>query len=77
MACVVFREDQCRAREGHSARNFSVLRKFVLATVRREEGSKMGLRRRRIHADRNEIYRESLINLAFPGQTHKDSIKYA
>jgi predicted transposase YbfD/YdcC len=34
---VVFREDACRARTGHSARNFSVLRKFVLTVLRKEE----------------------------------------
>ncbi|MBK6971825.1 MAG: hypothetical protein IPH26_02280 [Sterolibacteriaceae bacterium] len=34
---------QCRTRSGHSARNFSTLRKFVLATLRKEEGSKDGL----------------------------------
>ncbi len=66
---VVFREDQCRARLGHSARNLSVLRKFVLASWRKEEGSKMGLNRRRLHADRNESYRESLITLAFSDRT--------
>lgn len=35
-ARVVFREDHCRARTGQSAPNFSVLRRFVVATcVRR------------------------------------------
>ena len=70
---VVFREDQCRARVGHSARNLSVLRKFVLTPLRKEEGCKMGLNRRRLHADRNESYRESLITLAFSDRT-QDSI---
>ena len=74
---VVFREDQCRARTGHSARNFSTLRKFVLATLRKAEGSKMGLRRRRIHADRNLDYRESLINLAFSAHSSEESMKPA
>jgi len=66
---VVFREDQCRARLGNSARNLSVLRKFVLTTLRKEEGCKMGLNRRRLHADRNGSYRESLIALAFSDRT--------
>lgn len=74
---VVFREDQCRARLGHSARNLSVLRKFVLTTLRQEEGCKMGLNRRRLHADRNENYRESLISLAFSDQTHTHFMKSA
>ncbi|MBK6972805.1 MAG: ISAs1 family transposase [Sterolibacteriaceae bacterium] len=71
---VVFREDQCRTRSGHSARNFSTLRKFVLATLRKEEGSKMGLRRRRTHADRNQDYRESLIDTAFSASSSKESM---
>ena len=62
---MVFREDHCRVRKGHAARNFSVLRKFALATLRQEEEAKMGLRRRRVHADRHPEYRESLIRRAF------------
>ncbi len=69
---VVFREDHCRARKGHSARNFSVLRKFALATLRKDEDSKMGLRRRRVHADRHRDYRESLISLAFSATASED-----
>ena len=63
---VVFREDGCRARTGHSARNFSTLRKFVLAALRKEDKPNMGLRRRRRHADRDPAYREFVLNLAFP-----------
>ena len=69
---VVFREDHCRARKGHSARNFSVLRKFALAPLRKDEASKMGLRRRRVHADRHQDYRESLISLAFSATASED-----
>lgn len=74
---VVFREDQCRARLGHSARNFSTLRKFVLASLRQEPDAKMGLRRRRTHADRHENYREHLIALAFSGQAGEKSMRAA
>ncbi|MBK7238290.1 MAG: hypothetical protein IPI02_22880 [Sterolibacteriaceae bacterium] len=70
---VVFREDQCRTRTGHW-RATSTLRKFVLATLRKEEGSKMGLRRRRTHADRNQDYRESLIDTAFSASSSKESM---
>lgn len=62
---VVFREDDCRARTGHSAQNFSVLRKFVLTTLRKEENPKRSLRGRRLRADRDANYRESLLDLAF------------
>jgi len=63
---VVFREDDCRAQTGHSARNFSTLRKFVLTAMRTENNPNVGFRRRRLRADRNPAYRESLLNLVFP-----------
>lgn len=69
---VVFREDPCRARVGHAARNLSVLRKCVLTTLRKEEGSKRGLNRRRRHADRSPTYRESPISLAFSAEAKTD-----
>ena len=62
---VVFREDECRARTGHSPRNLSILRKFALAVLRNDKDSKLGLRRRRLHADRDENYREFLIGQNF------------
>ena len=62
---VVFREDECRTRTGHSARNLSIMRKYALALLRKDKVSKQGLRRRRLHADRDESYRESLIDQAF------------
>jgi predicted transposase YbfD/YdcC len=62
---VVFREDDCRARTGHSARNFSVLRKFVLTALRKEENPKRSLRGRRLRADRDANYRDALLDLAF------------
>jgi hypothetical protein len=34
---VTFREDGCRVRKGHAPQNFSALRKFVLALLRRDE----------------------------------------
>ncbi len=37
----------------------------------------MGLNRRRLHADRNPNYRESLITLAFSDQTHTGFMKSA
>lgn len=46
-----------------------MLRITLNHTLRKEEGCKMGLKRRRLHADRNESYRESLITLAFSDRT--------
>jgi predicted transposase YbfD/YdcC len=62
---VVFREDQCRARTGYSARNFSALRKFVLTALRQDKESKRSLNARRTLADRDPQYRERLLDLAF------------
>jgi hypothetical protein len=41
------------------------MRKYALALLRKDKVSKQGLRRRRLHADRDESYRESLIDQAF------------
>jgi predicted transposase YbfD/YdcC len=65
---VVFREDECRARTGHAARNFSTLRKFSLTALRQDKHSKRSLRARRTQADRDPIYREFLLDLAFPSE---------
>ena len=64
---VVFREDECRARTGHSARNLSILRKQALTLLRRGKGQDVqaGPATRRLHADRDESYREALIDQAF------------
>lgn len=62
---VTFREDECRVRTGHSPRNFSALRKFALTMLRQDTDSKRGLARRRSHADRNESYREFLLDKCF------------
>lgn len=70
---VVFREEHCHVRKGHAARNFSVLRKFPLATLRQEEEAKMGLHRRRVHTDRHPEYRECLIRRAFAQNGSEDN----
>jgi predicted transposase YbfD/YdcC len=62
---VTLREDGCRVRKGHAPQNFSALRKFALALLRRDETyPKRSLRSRRKTADRNPDYRASL--LAWP-----------
>jgi predicted transposase YbfD/YdcC len=61
---ITFREDGCRVRKGHAPRNFSALRKFALALLRRDETyPKRSLRSRRKTADRNPGYRASLLGL--------------
>lgn len=61
---VVFREDDCRVRKGHGARNFSALRKFALSLLRQDtQYPKRSLKSRRQTADRNASYRASLLGL--------------
>jgi hypothetical protein len=61
---VTFREDGCRVRKGHAPQNFSALRKFALALLRRDKTyPKRSLRSRRKTADRNPDYRASLLGL--------------
>ena len=61
---VVFREDDCRIRKGHAARNFSALRKFALSLLRQDtQYPKRSLNSRRQTADRNANYRASLLGL--------------
>jgi predicted transposase YbfD/YdcC len=61
---VVFREDDCRVRRGHGARNFSALRKFALSLLRQDtQYPKRSLNSRRQTADRNAHYRASLLGL--------------
>ena len=61
---VVFREDECRIRKGHAARNFSALRKFALSLLRQDtQYPKRSLRNRRQTAERNADYRATLLGL--------------
>lgn len=61
---VVFREDECRIRKGHAARNFSALRKFALSLLRQDTRyPKRSLHSRRQTADRNADYRAALLGL--------------
>ena len=45
---MTFREDECRARKDHSARNLAMIRRAVLNMLRREP-SKKSLKRKRAH----------------------------
>ncbi len=45
---VVFREDECRSRVGHSAENFSVLRQFALNLIKKESSQKAIRRKQNI-----------------------------
>jgi hypothetical protein len=54
----------CRVRNGHAPQNFSALRKFALALLRRDETyPKRSLRSRKKTAERLPHYRASLLGL--------------
>lgn len=61
---VTFREDGCRVRKGHAARNLSAIRKFALSALRNDTlHPDRSLRRRRKLADRRPDYRVTLLGL--------------
>ncbi len=64
---VVFREDDCRVRKGHAARNLSTMRKFALSALRTDPlYSNRSIRRRRKLADRRPDYRATLLGITPP-----------
>ena len=61
---VTFREDDCRVRKGHGARNLSAIRKFALSALRNDKlHPDRSLRRRRKLADHRPNYRAQLLEL--------------
>ena len=64
---VTFREDDCRVRKGHAARNLSVIRKFALSALRTDTlHPALSLRRRRKLADRHPEYRATILGIKLP-----------
>ena len=64
---VTFRQDDCRVRKGHAARNLSAIRKFVLSALRADtKHPERSLRRRRKLADRHPEYRYELLGIKTP-----------
>jgi predicted transposase YbfD/YdcC len=61
---VTFREDDCRVRKGHGAKNLSVVRKFALSSLRTDTRYPThSLRRRRKMADRQPDYRAEILGI--------------
>ncbi len=61
---VTFREDDCRVRKGHAARNFSAIRKFALSALRTDTlHPDRSLRRRRKLADLRPEYRSAVLGI--------------
>lgn len=57
---VAFREDECRTRKDHSARNLAMIRRAVLNLLRREP-SKLSLKRKRLKAAMSPAFRATIL----------------
>lgn len=57
---VTFREDECRTRKDHSARNLAMIRRAVLNLLRREP-SPLSLKRKRLKAALNPAFRAAIL----------------
>ena len=57
---VTLREDQCRTRKDHSARNLAMIRRAVLNLLRREP-SKLSLKRKRLKAAMSPAFRAEIL----------------
>ena len=72
---VTFREDDCRVRKGHGAKNFSVVRKFALSSLRADARYPAhSLRRRRKLAGRQPDYRAEILGIKTRGHSQGETI---
>jgi len=53
---IAFREDDSRARQGHSAENLAVLRHIALNLLKHEQTAKIGIKAKRLKAGWNDAY---------------------
>jgi len=55
---VAYGEDQSRMREGHSAENFSILRRITRNLIRQDKTVTAGVKARRLKAGWDDTYRQ-------------------
>lgn len=60
---VAFREDHSRARAGHAAQNFAVLRQFALNLLHKEQSSRLSIRAKRLRAGWDDRYLLKLLTV--------------
>jgi predicted transposase YbfD/YdcC len=53
---IAFREDDCRVRAGHAGENFAVIRHLALNLLKSVQGTKVGIRNRRLRAAIDESF---------------------
>jgi len=53
---VAFREDDCRVRAGHAGENFAVIRHIALNLLKAVQGTKVGIKNRRLRAAIDESF---------------------
>lgn len=59
---VVFREDQCRVREGEGAENLAIIRRLALNLLQQEKTLKRGVKTKRLKAALDESYLLKILN---------------
>lgn len=58
---IAFREDECRVRVGHAAENFALLRRLAVNLLKRETGTKIGVKAKRMKAGWGSAYLEKVL----------------
>ena len=58
---VSFREDECRVRLGHAAKNFSLMRKMALMMLKKDTSSKSSIKGKRQEAGWNHDFLERVL----------------
>ncbi len=60
---VSFGEDRCRVRKGYADQNLSAIRKISLNLLRADQGSKVGIKTRRMKAGWDNEYLKRILNI--------------